>query len=205
MFAVIRFNGFLSKYIFSLFVCRKRTAAKQRIERYYFQLKEGCGKSDCSNVNCASSPEFAYKDISNNDAGLKAIELFKSHAQLCDSKPCKMARNGDNHGVERTEVLPGSSSTGDSPSAVGESTSDPVPLEQPSTLHEPQLDSASEAAGTSGASSSSQASGGASNDDDMSSSVALVEALDKFFLNLKSNKEEPKPEPKGNYWSVIFE
>lgn len=35
----------------------KRAAAKQLIERYFYQLLDGCGNSNCDNQNCASSGE----------------------------------------------------------------------------------------------------------------------------------------------------
>lgn len=33
----------------------KRAAAKKLIERYFYQLTDGCGNSNCNNVYCASS------------------------------------------------------------------------------------------------------------------------------------------------------
>lgn len=48
-----------------LFFCRvgaespcsdmKRAAAKKLIERYFYQLTDGCGNPQCDNQNCASS------------------------------------------------------------------------------------------------------------------------------------------------------
>lgn len=35
----------------------KRAAAKQLIERYFYQLLDGCGNTNCDNENCASSGE----------------------------------------------------------------------------------------------------------------------------------------------------
>lgn len=35
----------------------KRAAAKQLIERYFYQLLDGCGNANCDNQNCASSGE----------------------------------------------------------------------------------------------------------------------------------------------------
>lgn len=35
----------------------KRAAARQLIERYFYQLLEGCGNSNCDNQYCASSGE----------------------------------------------------------------------------------------------------------------------------------------------------
>lgn len=66
---------------------RKRAAAKHLIERYYHQLTEGCGNESCSNSWCASSLGFNRMD--NNAAAVKALELYKVNAKLCDPHPSK--------------------------------------------------------------------------------------------------------------------
>ncbi|XP_074650630.1 ubiquitin-protein ligase E3A-like [Tubulanus polymorphus] len=71
----------------------KRTAAKQLIEKYYHQLIDGCGQDRCLNPYCRSSAQFRFKsDLDPNHAAIKALELLKEHAQLCDSKPPKVAK-----------------------------------------------------------------------------------------------------------------
>ncbi|KAM9828868.1 ubiquitin-protein ligase E3A-like [Syngnathus typhle] len=65
----------------------KRAAAKHLIERYYHQLTEGCGNELCSNSWCASSSGFRRMD--NNAAAVKALELYKVNAKLCDPHPSK--------------------------------------------------------------------------------------------------------------------
>ncbi|XP_072303900.1 ubiquitin-protein ligase E3A isoform X1 [Eucyclogobius newberryi] len=65
----------------------KRAAAKHLIERYYHQLTEGCGNESCSNSWCASSLGFSRMD--NNAAAVKALELYKVNAKLCDPHPSK--------------------------------------------------------------------------------------------------------------------
>uniref|UniRef100_A0A3B5KHT6 Ubiquitin-protein ligase E3A n=1 Tax=Takifugu rubripes TaxID=31033 RepID=A0A3B5KHT6_TAKRU len=65
----------------------KRAAAKHLIERYYHQLTEGCGNELCSNSWCASSVGFNRMD--NNAAAVKALELYKGNAKLCDPHPSK--------------------------------------------------------------------------------------------------------------------
>ena len=78
-----------------LYDCRKRAAAKQLIERYYYQLTDGCGQADCINEFCASCPVFRFPNISKNKAAVRAIDLLKDKAELCDpSKPSKVAKNG---------------------------------------------------------------------------------------------------------------
>uniref|UniRef100_W5MP96 HECT-type E3 ubiquitin transferase n=1 Tax=Lepisosteus oculatus TaxID=7918 RepID=W5MP96_LEPOC len=65
----------------------KRAAAKHLIERYYHQLTEGCGNEACTNEFCASCPSFHRMD--NNAAAVKALELYKINAKLCDPHPSK--------------------------------------------------------------------------------------------------------------------
>ncbi|KAL1022069.1 hypothetical protein UPYG_G00021800 [Umbra pygmaea] len=65
----------------------KRAAAKHLIERYYHQLTEGCGNDSCSNAGCASSQDFHRLD--NNAAAVKALDLYKRNAKLCDPHPSK--------------------------------------------------------------------------------------------------------------------
>ncbi|EHH27145.1 Ubiquitin-protein ligase E3A [Macaca mulatta] len=65
----------------------KRAAAKHLIERYYHQLTEGCGNEACTNEFCASCPTFLRMD--NNAAAIKALELYKINAKLCDPHPSK--------------------------------------------------------------------------------------------------------------------
>ena len=64
---------------------RKRAAAKQLIERYYYQLTDGCGSATCGNIHCASSNKFNYPDLSRNQAAVRALQLFKEKAILCGS------------------------------------------------------------------------------------------------------------------------
>ncbi|XP_017772086.1 PREDICTED: ubiquitin-protein ligase E3A isoform X2 [Nicrophorus vespilloides] len=68
----------------------KRAAAKKLIERYFYQLTDGCGNPQCQNKFCASSGEV--NNITPNQAAAKAIELFSKEAQLCERHPTKMAR-----------------------------------------------------------------------------------------------------------------
>lgn len=66
---------------------RKRAAAKHLIERYYHQLTEGCGNESCPSSWCASTVGFSRMD--NNAAAVKALELYKVNAKLCDPHPSK--------------------------------------------------------------------------------------------------------------------
>jgi len=92
----------------------KRAAAKLLIERYYYQLTDGCGQAQCNNTSCASCSHFLYTDISKNTAALRAIELFKEKATLCESSPSKQAKSDDTYdsksSIPSTSQQPGTSS-----------------------------------------------------------------------------------------------
>ncbi|XP_028163894.1 ubiquitin-protein ligase E3A [Ostrinia furnacalis] len=68
----------------------KRAAAKQLIERYFYQLLDGCGNPNCDNQYCASSGEA--RNLTPNEAAAEAIKLFYKEARLCDSLPNKVPR-----------------------------------------------------------------------------------------------------------------
>ncbi|GFG33317.1 hypothetical protein Cfor_09976 [Coptotermes formosanus] len=68
----------------------KRAAAKKLIERYFYQLIDGCGNSNCDNEYCASSGKV--KNLTPNQAAAQAIQLFSQEAKLCDAQPTKVAR-----------------------------------------------------------------------------------------------------------------
>lgn len=70
----------------------KRAAARKKIERYFYQLTDGCGNPNCSNEFCASSGQL--KDLSANQAAAQALELFAKEVPLCESRlhPAKIAR-----------------------------------------------------------------------------------------------------------------
>jgi len=70
----------------------KRKSAQRLIEKYYYQLTQGCGQAVCTNPNCASTSP----PPSPNEAAAKALYLFKVRAPLCsargeeemDTSPC---------------------------------------------------------------------------------------------------------------------
>ncbi|XP_036327524.1 putative protein TPRXL [Rhagoletis pomonella] len=69
----------------------KRSAVKELIERYFYQLQRGCGNPKCSNENCASSGQVA--PMNPNEIAARAIQLFSQDAKLCDySQPPKVPR-----------------------------------------------------------------------------------------------------------------
>uniref|UniRef100_A0A667ZJ60 HECT-type E3 ubiquitin transferase n=1 Tax=Myripristis murdjan TaxID=586833 RepID=A0A667ZJ60_9TELE len=64
-----------------------KAAAKHLIERYFRQLTEGCGNGNCTNEFCASCCDF--QPVDSNSAAVKALELFKINAKLCDPHASK--------------------------------------------------------------------------------------------------------------------
>lgn len=68
----------------------KRAAAKKLIERYFYQLLEGCGNTNCKNKNCASSGEVCK--LTPDQAAARALQLYSEDAKLCDNNPPKIAK-----------------------------------------------------------------------------------------------------------------
>lgn len=106
----------------------KRTAVKELIERYFYQLQKGCGNPDCVNKYCASSGQV--EPMTPNQIAARAIQLFSQDAKLCDaySQPSKVARTS----VETNEV-PSSSSQLPSPSTKSKTIANNEAPTQPST------------------------------------------------------------------------
>lgn len=71
----------------------KRAIAKKLIERYFYQLSDGCGKPNCANKNCASSG--SVEALSPNQAAARAIQLYSQEAELCELHPAKIAKTND--------------------------------------------------------------------------------------------------------------
>lgn len=72
----------------------KRVAARKLIERYFFQLTDGCGNPKCTNQYCFSSGEI--KKMNPDQAAARALTLFLQDAKLCDSHPTKLAKTSYN-------------------------------------------------------------------------------------------------------------
>ncbi|XP_068627544.1 ubiquitin-protein ligase E3A [Battus philenor] len=73
-----------------------KRAAKQLIERYFYQLLDGCGNPNCNNQYCASSQQA--RNLSPNEAAAEAIKLAEyKEAKLCDSYPNKVPRTETNN------------------------------------------------------------------------------------------------------------
>lgn len=60
----------------------KQTQARKLIERYFFQLTTGCGKTNCKNNFCASSG--LVDKLTGNQAAIKSLQLYVEQAKLCE-------------------------------------------------------------------------------------------------------------------------
>lgn len=60
----------------------KHTQARMQIEKYFFQLTNGCGRSDCKNSYCASSGQV--EKLTGNQAAIKSLQLYMDKAKLCE-------------------------------------------------------------------------------------------------------------------------
>ncbi|XP_040167287.1 ubiquitin-protein ligase E3A isoform X1 [Anopheles arabiensis] len=74
----------------------KRVSTKKLIERYFYQLMQGCGNPKCCNKNCASSGKV--ERLTPNAAAARAIQLFSQEAALCsETQPSKLAKTDEHH------------------------------------------------------------------------------------------------------------
>ena len=79
---------------------RAKQAIESLIEKYFFQLTQGCGRADCSNAHCASNPRF--ERLTHNQAAAEAIQLVKSKAALCSQSTTTTGQNGHDDHVQPT-------------------------------------------------------------------------------------------------------
>ncbi|XP_055907876.1 ubiquitin-protein ligase E3A isoform X2 [Eupeodes corollae] len=116
----------------------KRTAVKELIERYFYQLQKGCGNPKCTNKYCASSGEV--EQMTPNQIAARAIQLFSQDAKLCDSysQPSKVPRTSND-----SNELPSSSSQLSSPSTNSKTIPNNEAHTQPSTSSHFQINSES--------------------------------------------------------------
>lgn len=73
----------------------KRAIAKKLIERYFYQLSDGCGNTKCTNKNCASSGDV--EKLTPNQAAARALQLYSEEAELCELHPSKIPRKADHN------------------------------------------------------------------------------------------------------------
>ncbi|CAN7998182.1 unnamed protein product [Ixodes hexagonus] len=72
----------------------KQLAVKELIERYYYQLTDGCGRQNCPNQHCASNGRLGH--LSPNDAAARALQLVVAKAELCVGT-AKLSAESHNH------------------------------------------------------------------------------------------------------------
>ena len=65
---------------------------RERIESYYKQLTTGCGHTECTNKQCASSPNFQHKEKNTNDLAAYALQvrlsLIMEYSDLVNLNMC---------------------------------------------------------------------------------------------------------------------
>ncbi|KAM7355422.1 ubiquitin protein ligase E3A isoform 2-T2 [Cochliomyia hominivorax] len=165
----------------------KRSAVKELIERYFYQLQRGCGNPNCTNVNCASSGKVA--PMTPNEIAAKAIQLFSQDAKLCEcyTQPPKVPRTGPQH------ESPSSSTSRATPSSLNEAMDSLGPQEHSSA----GSSSTSNSTITSGSSTSSSSTG--SSNTNISScateEMPLLVALGEASASGDVNKTDPAAEP----------
>ncbi|XP_077293912.1 ubiquitin protein ligase E3A isoform X2 [Arctopsyche grandis] len=110
----------------------KRAAARKLIERYFYQLVDGCGDSNCDNQYCASSG--VVRNLTPDEAAAQAIQLYSKEARLCEVSPQKVPRINAISSQDSTaiESSPSGSSIANSTlsSECGPSGSDSTPSSQ---------------------------------------------------------------------------
>jgi len=86
----------------------KRKAAQNLIERYYYQLTQGCGKQNCDNQHCASSGQFS-RPLTPDEAAVRSLQCLSSKVRLCVGSPVAKSGSGKDE-VEDMDVESSSSS-----------------------------------------------------------------------------------------------
>lgn len=61
---------------------KQEIQAQKLIEKYFFQLTVGCGKSECKNNHCLSSG--LVDKLTENQAAIKSLQLYAEQAKLCE-------------------------------------------------------------------------------------------------------------------------
>ncbi|XP_076048039.1 ubiquitin protein ligase E3A isoform X2 [Oratosquilla oratoria] len=87
-----------------------KRAAAQLIERYYFQLTDGCGNPNCTNSDCASSGKVGQ--LTKNEAAGKALQLFAARAKLCPTHHVMVAKTTRTEGNGSSNAMPSQTSGG---------------------------------------------------------------------------------------------
>ncbi|CAG0881653.1 unnamed protein product [Cyprideis torosa] len=86
-----------------------RAVVERRIESFFYQLLNGCGRASCSNPDCRSSGMTG--EMSPNDAALRAVQCVKLGAILC--------RRDEQQRAEESPSKPAAKMTKTSPTPPG--------------------------------------------------------------------------------------
>uniref|UniRef100_A0A182T4I7 Ubiquitin-protein ligase E3A n=1 Tax=Anopheles maculatus TaxID=74869 RepID=A0A182T4I7_9DIPT len=90
----------------------KRDSVKKLIERYFYQLMQGCGNTKCCNKNCASSGKVDR--LTPNAAAARAIQLYSQEADLCyEMQPTDAAQTDNQNNAACSSTFPYHSSIGE--------------------------------------------------------------------------------------------
>nr|XP_054754415.1 ubiquitin-protein ligase E3A-like [Lytechinus pictus] len=118
----------------------KRSQARGLIERYFYQLTNGCGNTSCCNEFCASSGRRTH--LSSNEAAAMALDLFKRKATLCESAPNKQLKTGneedqtdDTTPMDVSPEQPSTSSLRNTPSTSSSDSDKQTLLPKPQDTH----------------------------------------------------------------------
>ncbi|XP_035901101.1 ubiquitin-protein ligase E3A [Anopheles stephensi] len=83
----------------------KRDSVKKLIERYFYQLMQGCGNTKCCNKNCASSGKVGR--LTPNAAAARAIQLYSQEADMCyDTQPTNVTETDNQNNAASSSAFP---------------------------------------------------------------------------------------------------
>ncbi|XP_050080108.1 ubiquitin-protein ligase E3A [Anopheles maculipalpis] len=114
----------------------KQESVKKLIERYFYQLMQGCGNTKCCNKNCASSGKVGR--LTPNAAAARAIQLYSQEADLCYEMQTTNTTKKDN----QNNAACSSSFPLNTSSAQGTSESFPSPGHQSNVHADQEMDAA---------------------------------------------------------------
>ncbi|CAN8012880.1 unnamed protein product, partial [Ixodes pacificus] len=141
----------------------KKLAVKELIERYYYQLTDGCGRQNCPNQHCASNGRLG--PLSPNDAAARALQLVVAKAELCvgtaklsadlhnRQAPCRSGTSGTDGATSRGASLAVPTTPASCNSALQEMDLDDECTSRASAIHNNSMKGRSGTSGADGATS----------------------------------------------------
>ncbi len=91
------------------FYCRKQKHLEDLIRTYFVQLTEGCGSSDCNNVNCATGSKSPMERSKAAAAALSFVSSKSKKIRVCLPKD-KVSHVSSNRGLPNLNSIPPTSS-----------------------------------------------------------------------------------------------